>query len=76
MDSSIRFHSGDLDSLIRLAHSNGGIVQVDYTGHSIFAATHSGLYKHLPIDESLAVGTRMYGAGALLIYRNQQVDCS
>ena len=74
MDSSIRFHSDKFDDALRLADKTGGPVLFDGTGHSIFAATHAALYEYLPADRTVAIETWMFGAGAMLVYRNREVS--
>ena len=73
-DSSVRIGAGEwINSTLRLADENGGIVLFSYTGHTIYPATHAGLYDYLPIDKETAIRTDMLEAGLNMIYRNPQV---
>lgn len=69
----MRIAPGKWNDTLQRAEANGGIVLFGSAGHSIFAATHVGLYEYLPIDRNTAIHTHMLGANAILIYRNQQV---
>lgn len=43
-------------------------ITVDSGGHSIFAATEPGMFKYLPIPETVSKNLTMFGANLQLIY--------
>jgi len=73
IDSSIRFKE-TLDSIRnQTVNESRGILLFDYTGHSIFAATHKTMYKYLPMSVSSAINVSMMGANAIYIHCSKQV---
>jgi len=52
---------------------NKGIMMFDFTGHSIFAATHKIMYRYLPISAENAAKVNMFGANAIYIYRTREI---
>jgi hypothetical protein len=73
-DSAVRIEGGEwINDTLRLANSNGGIVLFTYTGHTIYPATHAGLFAYLPMDRETAIRVDMMEAGLNLISRNRQV---
>ena len=59
--------------MLASAVSNGGFMTFDNCGHSIFAATHEGMYRYLPITRAAAGNMSMRGASAIYIYQTEQV---
>jgi len=53
--------------------SSSGLVMFDANDHNIYMATHSSMYRYLPITTEMAVNVRMYGANAIFIRRSKQV---
>jgi len=53
---------------------NGGLMTFDNAGHSIFAATHEGMYRYLPITREAAAKVTMRGASAIYIYQTREVN--
>ena len=45
----------------------------DNCGHSIFMATHKGMYKYLPIPPHAAAKVTMRGASAMYLYKTRVV---
>ena len=74
MDSSVRFTTSNLSSAVEKANSNVGVVMFEFAEHSIYSATHEGMFGYLPIANRLSVHTGMYGANAILIYNNREVN--
>jgi hypothetical protein len=73
-DSAIQIEGGEwINDTLRLANSNGGIALFSYTGHTIYPATHAGLFAFLPIDKETAIQVDMMEAGLNIIYRSKQV---
>jgi hypothetical protein len=69
LDSSIRFKSSDLAS----AANGSQLSMFDFSGHSIFVATHAGMYRYLPIDRQAAIAARMWGANAIYFQLTQEL---
>ena len=75
MDASIRFHKNvNFNDVVRqTADSKARTMTFDASGHTIFPATHAGMYRYLPIKKEAAVATSMLGANALYFQLTQQV---
>ena len=73
MDSSIRFHSGNLTQLVVRAMNTDEILTHDNTGHFGFSVTHEGMYRYLSVRKAAAVNATMRGASAVDIRRTRRV---
>lgn len=74
LDASVRFTTGDLSGVVQQATSSrSDIILFDFSGHPIFPATHTAMFRYLPIGESDAVKTDMYGAGVVYHQCSKQV---
>jgi len=74
LDSSVRFSNANLPYMLALVVQNGGLMTFDNAGHSIFAATHEGMYRYLPITREAAANASMRGACAFYIYQTREVN--
>ena len=69
VDASVRLQTSSVEHLHQRA-----VNLFDNSGHNVFMATHHTMYRYLPITKESAVNTTMYGAGAMFIRRNKQVE--
>jgi len=67
--------TSNLDQVYQLAlsESSRGLLMFDTSGHNIYMATHSLMYRYLPISKESAVKVSMHGANAIFIRRSKQV---
>jgi hypothetical protein len=74
MDASVRFKTSNLDVIRKQAVSvSRGFLMFDWTGHTIFAATHATMYRYLPIAELAATRVPMMGANSIYIHCSREV---
>jgi len=74
VDASVRMQTSNLEQVYqRAVNRSRGLVMFDDCAHNIFMATHSQMYRYLPITKDLAVKVGMYGAGVVFICRSKEV---
>uniref|UniRef100_A0A914DGB9 Uncharacterized protein n=1 Tax=Acrobeloides nanus TaxID=290746 RepID=A0A914DGB9_9BILA len=71
-DSSVIFKESNTTSFEKFIEDASslkydiGTILLSTTGHTIKAATHPGMHKYLPIDDTISSKTQMYGATVML----------
>ncbi|CAH1774564.1 unnamed protein product [Owenia fusiformis] len=72
VDSSIRFKTGETETLWeKMKNGNGLVLFINTFINKISAVTHPDMYEFLPADEQEMRGRTTYGCGALLIYNTK-----
>lgn len=74
VDASVRMQTSNLEQVYQQAvNSSRGVVLFDDCAHNIFMATHSQMYRYLPITKDSAVKVGMYGASVIFICRSKEL---
>lgn len=74
IDASARFKISSIDSIRQQVVSEArGVVMFEPSIHSIFEATHRGMYNYLPISKTAAVQATMMSANAIFIRCSTEV---
>ena len=74
IDTSVRFHSGDLSAVNRRAIQNSGLVfLVTHSFSSTFEVTHPSTFKYLPTNVSAVMFNDQVETSAFLIMRTEKI---
>jgi len=73
IDSSIRFSTSDLTGVYDQLIANGGLLTFSDSRLSIFAGTHAGMYRYLPMPAKRASKSKMLEATGIFFYRTKEI---